>query len=61
MSDANADPRAQVRDKALSLLVRREHSRGELQLKLIKRGFESPLIDQVLDELCARNELSDTR
>ena len=51
MSDAIADPRAQVRDKALGLLVRREHSRGELQQKLIQRGLESPLIDQVLDEL----------
>jgi len=61
MSDAIADPRAQVREKALSLLVRREHSRGELQQKLIQRGFESSLIDQVLDELCASNELSDTR
>jgi len=61
MSDAEADPRAQVRDKALGLLVRREHSRGELQQKLIQRGFESPLVNQVLDELCARNELSDTR
>ncbi|HCK76961.1 MAG TPA: RecX family transcriptional regulator [Gammaproteobacteria bacterium] len=61
MIDGMADPRVQVRDKALSLLVRREHSRGELQEKLIQRGFKRSLVDQVLDELCARNELSDVR
>ena len=61
MSDPDADLRAQVRDKALDLLARREHSRGELQQKLLQRGYESPLISQVLDELCARDELSDSR
>ena len=53
MSDPDADLRAQVRDKALGLLARREHSRDELQQKLIQRGFESPLISQVLDEMVA--------
>jgi len=61
MSDPDADLRTQVRDKALGLLARREHSRGELQQKLLQRGYESPLISQVLDELCARDELSDSR
>ncbi|HCX88812.1 MAG TPA: hypothetical protein DG761_12395, partial [Gammaproteobacteria bacterium] len=42
-------------------LARREHSRGELQQKLLQRGYKSPLINQVLDELCARDELSDSR
>ncbi|MAF07358.1 MAG: hypothetical protein CL389_05825 [Acidiferrobacteraceae bacterium] len=61
MSESDVDLRAQVRDKALGLLARREHSRGELQQKLLQRGYKSPLINQVLDELCARDELSDSR
>lgn len=61
MSDPDADLYAEVRDKALKLLTRREHSRSELQQKLVQRGFESPLIEQVLSELCARNQLSDVR
>jgi regulatory protein len=61
MSDPDADLYAEVRDKALKLLTRREHSRSELQQKLFQRGFEDPLIEQVLSELCARNQLSDSR
>ena len=61
MSDPDADLYAEVRDKALKLLTRREHSRGELQQKLFQRGFENPLVDRVLDELCAGNQLSDVR
>ena len=61
MSDPDADLYAEVRDKALNLLTRREHSRSELQQKLFQRGFDSVLIEQVLGELCARNQLSDVR
>ena len=61
MSDLDADLYAEVRDKALSLLTRREHSRSELQQKLFQRGFDSALIEEVLSELCARNQLSDVR
>ena len=61
MNDPDADLYGEIRDKALKLLTRREHSRRELQQKLFQRGFENPLVDRVLDELCARNQLSDAR
>ena len=61
MNDPDADLYGEIRDKALKLLTRREHSRRELQQKLFQRGFENPLVDRVLEELCARNQLSDVR
>ncbi|MED5250325.1 MAG: regulatory protein RecX [Pseudomonadota bacterium] len=61
MNDPDADLYGEIRDKALKLLTRREHSRRELQQKLFQRGFENPLVDRVLEELCARNQLSDAR
>ena len=61
MNDPDADLYSEIREKALKLLTRREHSRRELQQKLLQRGFENPLVDRVLDELCARNQLSDVR
>ena len=61
MNDPDADLYGEIREKALKLLTRREHSRRELQQKLFQRGFENPLVDRVLEELCARNQLSDAR
>ena len=61
MNDPDADLYSEIRDKALKLLARREHSRRELQQKLFQRGFENPLVDRILDELWARNQLSDVR
>ena len=61
MNEPDADPYNEIRDKAMKLLTRREHSRRELQQKLLQRGFEFSLVDRVLDELCARNQLSDVR
>lgn len=51
-----------IRNKALDLLARREHSRAELRIKLLQR-FESEerLIEDVLDELESEGLLSDQR
>jgi regulatory protein len=70
MSDGGADAIAgegpdgevdEIRKRALSLLVRREHSRFELLGKLTRRGFEAVLCEGVLDALIAENSLSDER
>jgi len=46
---------------ALGLLVRREHSRRELERKLIKRGHYAEAIKQALDLLMAEGALSEDR
>lgn len=61
MSEPEADLPAQVRDKALRLLTRREHSLEELRQKLSQRGFPHDVISVVLQELKARGDLSDLR
>ncbi|MCS5712244.1 RecX family transcriptional regulator [Candidatus Berkiella aquae] len=50
-----------IKDKAIYLLSRREHSRYELQRKLQQRGFQSKDIRPVLDELEKENLLSEER
>ncbi len=42
-------------------LARREHSRAELRNRLLPHVREGEDVDEVLDELTARNWLSDTR
>ena len=49
------------RDKALSLLALREHSRFELRTKLLKKDFPSSLVDEQLAMLEEENLLSDHR
>lgn len=51
----------QISAKALELLVRREHARAELAMKLRQRGFVQDDIDPVLDRLVEQDLLSDTR
>ena len=51
----------QVRNKAVELLARREHSRAELKRKLSQRELPGDLIEQALDELVAENLLSEAR
>ena len=46
---------------ALRLLARREHSVRELRYKLTARGFDDDVIDAVVEHLCDRRLLSDTR
>lgn len=50
-----------VKDCALRLLARREHSRGELKRKLLQRDFPEHLIEPVLDELSAKGWQDDLR
>ncbi len=52
---------AKLRQHAILLLTRREHSRFELTNKLLVKGYESSQIDQVLDQLEAESLLSDRR
>ena len=52
---------ATVRDKAIELLARREHTRLELTRKLRKRELPADLIEQVLQALVKENLLSETR
>lgn len=50
-----------VRGRALAMLTRREHSRGELERKLGSLGAEPSLVAGVLDELAERRLQSDDR
>ncbi|MBT5886904.1 MAG: hypothetical protein HOH56_03820, partial [Acidiferrobacteraceae bacterium] len=61
MTSSDADLLVQVREVAMRLLARREHSREELRLKLVQRGFEISSIDPVLVELIEQDYLSDAR
>lgn len=47
------------RKKALDLLARRDHSRGELRLKLMKRDFTSLTADRALDWIAYKGYLDD--
>lgn len=60
-SSADDDPEYRTRALALKLLARREHSRQELSLKLLKRKLPRDLIDTVLDEYEAEGWLDDLR
>lgn len=51
----------QLRERALRLLARREHSRAELVRKLERTGFVRTDIDPLLDAFEAKNWLSDRR
>lgn len=53
--------RADVEQRALKLLTRREHSRLELSLKLQQRRFDESDIEPVLDQLVAQGWLDDER
>ncbi len=52
---------ANVRNRAIGLLARREHSRFELARKLEQKGFEPSDIQPILSELQKENLLSDER
>ncbi len=52
---------AEIYNKALDLLSRREHSRKELFLKLINRFESQEEINLTLDKLEGKNLLSDSR
>ena len=50
-----------LRERALRLLARREHSRAELSRKLAPHAESAEALEAVLDELVARRLLSDER
>ena len=52
---------AEIYNKALDLLSRREHSRKELYLKLTKRFKSQEDINLILERLGEKNLLSDSR
>jgi len=54
-------PEPDLRERALRLLARREHSRAELARKLEAAGFEAGDVQPLLDEFEAKNWLSDRR
>jgi len=51
----------ELRERALRLLARREHSRFELARKLAQAGFDEADIAALLDEFEGKNWLSDRR
>ncbi|MEO6269004.1 MAG: recombination regulator RecX [Lautropia sp.] len=51
----------QLRARALRLLARREHSRAELQRKLLSGEVDQAALDAVLGDLESRDLLSDRR
>lgn len=51
----------EIKLKAMDLLARREHSRAELQRKLVAKGFAIADIQTVIDELAGQNLQSDAR
>ncbi|MDC7224728.1 MAG: regulatory protein RecX [Spirochaetales bacterium] len=50
-----------ARKKALDLLARRDHSRGELKIKLLQRDFETDAIERALDWIDFKGYLDDER
>lgn len=60
--EASTEPTAaDLRERALRLLARREHSRAELMRKLEAAGFGREEINLLLDNFETRNWLSDQR
>jgi len=53
--------KASAKDKAIALLARREHSRQELQIKLLQRQYPICEIEQVLNKLEQENLLCEQR
>ncbi|MDX1626605.1 MAG: RecX family transcriptional regulator, partial [Wenzhouxiangellaceae bacterium] len=56
-----ADRRVEIRESAIRLLARREHSRRELDRKLRQRGWDGEDVEIVLDELDEAGLQSDRR
>jgi regulatory protein len=48
-------------ESAVRMLSIREHSRKELQAKLLKRRYQTDLVEQVIDDLLHSSLLSDAR
>ncbi len=57
----DADDIGRLEQRALRMLVTREHSRGELNRKLRMKGADPKLVEKVLDGLQSSLALSDRR
>ena len=57
----SSDTASELRARALRLLARREHSRAELARKLAAHAASREALDELLDGLAARRQLSDER
>ncbi|MDA0226072.1 MAG: recombination regulator RecX [Proteobacteria bacterium] len=60
-ADRHADSPSELRARALRLLGRREHSRSELARKLKPRAASREALDALLEDLAAKNQLSEAR
>jgi regulatory protein len=49
-----------IKQRAFRYLSRRQHSTSELRIKLKQKGYETELINEVLDDLKKKNYLDDT-
>lgn len=61
MTDGDRVNPAELREAALRLLARREHSRLELARKLTRRGWPDAAVEEIIDDLAAANLQSDAR
>lgn len=52
---------SELRDAALRLLARREHTRSELTRKLTGRGWDANAVSRLLEDLAAKGLQSDLR
>ena len=50
-----------IKQRAFRYLGRRQHSTSELRIKLKQKGYETELINQVLDDLKNKSYLDDTK
>ena len=55
-----SDDAIEARKKAMDLLARREHARGELERKLAAAGFDSDIAADVLRRLAEEGPISDS-
>lgn len=61
LAESPRDAGAEVRDKALGWLARREYSRHELQQRLLRQGYARDVVAQELDALVTQGLVSDPR
>ncbi|MGK9368949.1 regulatory protein RecX [Melioribacter sp. Ez-97] len=54
-----ADELFEIKAAAYRLIGRRDHSSAELKRKLLKKGFDDSLIDELVKELSEKNYLND--
>lgn len=61
MAESPEPKPAEVREAAVRLLARREHSASELVSKLTRKGWPAALVDEVVAELAEAGLQSDSR